>query len=78
MLQMRYNRRSNRRADYLPGLIVPTNTAPVSNSTSSPEFAGDSMGPTDVRFCPFTVLARGTIPNGVEVIVGTQPPLEMP
>jgi hypothetical protein len=55
------------------------NTPPVSNSVRSPEFAGDSMGSTDVSMCPFTVLARGMVPRpGIEGIVGTQPPLEMP
>src|SRR5439155_25228248 len=44
----------------------------------SPEFAGDSMGSADVSICPFTVLAKGRIPWGDEVNVGTQPPLEMP
>ena len=65
-------------AGYPPGWIVATNTAPVSMSMRSPEFAGDSMGATDVSISPFTVLAKGMIPWGVEVNVGTQPPLEMP
>jgi len=60
------------------GLIAPRINAPVSTSTRSPEFAGDSMGPADVSICLFTVLAKGIIPWGVEVNVGTQPPLEMP
>jgi hypothetical protein len=42
----------------LPGLIVPTMSAPVSKSVISPEFAGDSMGPTDVSICP---LAGGDV-----------------
>ena len=35
-------------------------------------------GPTDVSICPFTVVAKGTIPPPMLVIVGTQAPLEMP
>ena len=57
---------------------MPRSNAPVSTSTMSPEFAGDSMGSADVSICPFTVLAKGMIPWGDEVNVGTQPPLEMP
>ncbi len=59
-------------------LIVPRSNAPVSTSTRSPKFEGDSMGSADVSICPFTVLAKGKIPWGVEVNVGTQPPLEIP
>ena len=41
--------------------------------------AGDSMGSAEVSFCPFTELAKGSVPRpGIEVIAGTQPPLEMP
>ena|SRR5437763_1154559 len=66
-------------AGYSSWLILAMNTAPVSTSVRSPEFAADSIGSTDVSLCPFTVLAKGTmIPPGVEVIVGTQAPLEMP
>ncbi len=54
---------------------MPRSNAPVSTSTISPEFAGDSMGSADVSICPFTVLAKGMIPWGDEVNVGTQPPL---
>ncbi len=61
------------------GLIVATNTAPVSSSVRSPAFAGDSMGSTDVSGFPFTVVAKGTIPSpGIAVMVGTQPPPVMP
>ncbi len=63
---------------YLVGLIMPRSNAPVSTSMISPEFAGDSIGSADVSICPFTVLAKGMIPWGDEVNVGTQPPLEMP
>ena len=55
------------------------NTAPVSTSVTSPEFAADSIRSDEVSLCPFTVVAKGTIPSpGNEVIVGTQAPLEMP
>ena len=55
------------------------NTPPVSKTVRSPEFTGDSMGSADVSVCPFTVLAKGIVPRpGIEVIVGTQPPLVMP
>jgi len=57
---------------------MPRSNAPVSTSTISPEFAGDSMGSADISICPFTVLAKGMIPWGDEMNVGTQPPLEMP
>ena len=63
---------------YVLGLIVPRINAPVSTSTMSPEFADDSMVSADVSICPFTVLAKGRVPWGDEVNVGTQPPLEMP
>jgi len=55
------------------------NTAPVSMSMTSPEFAADSMRSEDVSLSPLTVLAKGTVPSpGNAVIVGTQAPLEMP
>ena len=55
------------------------NTAPVSTSVTSPEFAADSIPSEDVRLCPFTVVAKGTVPSpGNEVIVGTHAPLEIP
>ena len=38
------------------------NTAPVSISVTSPEFAADSIRSADVSLCPFTVLAKGTSP----------------
>jgi len=56
---------------------VAMNTPPVSNSVRSREFAGDSIGSAEVSLCPFTLVAKGTVPRpGIEVIVGTQPPLK--
>ena len=65
-------------AGYLSGFILAMNSPPVSTSVRSPECAADFIRSTDVSLCPFTVLARGTIPPPIEVIVGTQAPLEMP
>lgn len=56
------------------GLILAMNTDPVSTSARSPAFAADSIRSTDVSLCPLTVLAK----EGVDVMVGTQAPLEMP
>ena len=61
------------------GLIVAMNSPPVSNSVRSREFAGDSMRSAEVSLYPFTVAAKGIVPRpGIEVIVGTQAPVEMP
>src|SRR5579872_5184255 len=66
-------------ATYLPWLSVATITPRVSKNVTSPAFARDSMGATEVNNCPLMVLARGTVPSpGIAVIVGTQPPLAMP
>jgi hypothetical protein len=65
-------------ASYLSGFILAMNSPPVSTSVRSPECAADCIWSTDVSLCPCTVLARGTIPPPIEVIVGTQAPLEMP
>jgi len=55
------------------------NSPPVSNSVRSREFAGDSMRSAEVSLYPFTVAAKGIVPRpGIEVIVGTQAPMEMP
>src|SRR5215213_1862388 len=50
---------------YLP-LIVPTSTAPVSCSVTSPAAAAASMASTDVSSCPFTVVAKGRSPTPLE------------
>jgi len=58
---------------------VAMNSPPVSMIVRSPEFSGDSIGSAEVSSCPFTALAKGIVPRpGIEVIAGTQPPLEMP
>jgi hypothetical protein len=45
-------------AGYLVGLMVPTNTPPVSNSVSIPALAADSIDWADVSIWPLTVLAN--------------------
>ena len=47
---------------YLSGFILAMNSPPVSTSVRSPECAADFIRSTDVSLCPFTVLAKGTIP----------------
>ena len=47
---------------YSSWLILAMNTDPVSTSVTSPECAADSIRSADVSLCPFTVLAKGTIP----------------
>ncbi len=44
----------------------------------SSAFAADSMGSTEVSIYPFTVLARGRVPQAVEAIAGSHAPLAMP